>query len=423
MKIMHINNTYMELGGSEKYLFDICSGLENRGHEIVIVSSSDFRHITTGGRKEYFISPSGGYRSGKTSIEELRRIIEEEKPDILHIHNTHWFLSPFITKWLTGLCPTVRFVHDVRLFCLIEKKLIRNGDRVCDYPLGVNCFIRRCFRHGFELDCYPKRTAYHFWRWIGRTFLELRAAKCIHAIMVGSDYMKRALVGNGFKEDKILVAPLFVTDPPAESELYQKKKKLILYVGRFDRAKGAEELIQALNLLKEDSWEAVMIGDGKYRGDGIDLIESLGLTERITLKKRISKEAVFRCHREAMVTVIPSMIPESFGYVGIEAFANGTPVIAFDAGGVTQWMRDGENGFLLKRGDISGLAARIKFLLNHPSEALEMGKKGRSSVEEVFTEDQHLSRIEIAYERAKERFQRERGSRKSEICQEKMAVN
>jgi glycosyltransferase involved in cell wall biosynthesis len=289
--------------------------------------------------------------------------------------------------------------------------------------MGRNCFIRRCYRHGYELDCYPKRSARHFFRWIGLTFWERRAAKGIHVIMVSSEYMKQELIRNGFDADRIALAPLFVTDVPDESALNAGKEKRIFYVGRFDGTKGADELIRALGLLKDEPWHAVMLGDGKFRAGGLDLIRKLGLTDRVTLKTRVSKQEVFRYHREALVTVMPSMIPESFGYAGIEAFANGTPVIAFDAGGVTQWMEDGVNGFLLPRGDIEGLAERIRYFLHHPDEAGRMGRQGRSSVDRKFSAEQHLSLVETAYEDAVRRYQKEKCHTRQMECRESITAN
>ena len=404
MKILQINNTYMNLGGSEKYLFDICAELERDGHETVILSSADFEHIQTDRRKEYFIPPSGGYRSGRIVFRQIEEILEMEKPDVIHLHNTHWFLSPLITRKLPGLCPTVRFIHDVRLFCLIEKKLIRNGETVCTYPLGADCFFRRCYRHGFELDCYPERTARFFLGWVGLTFLELSATKKVHVLIVGSEYMKRELIRNHFDGTRIVVAPLFLNDVPDRKSLPEKKKDLIFYVGRFDGTKGADELIQSLNLLKDESWHAVMLGDGKYKEGAAQRIEATGLSGRITLQERIAREDVYRYYGEAMVVVMPSMIPESFGYVGLEAFAHGTPVIAFNVGGVEQWLKDGMNGYLLERGDVEGLAEKIRFFLNNPGEAERMGRQGRVAVEEEFSGEKHMAMVFQAYEQAMDLF-------------------
>jgi glycosyltransferase involved in cell wall biosynthesis len=98
------------------------------------------------------------------------------------------------------------------------------------------------------------------------------------------------------------------------------------------------------------------------------------------------------------MVVIPSLIPEAFGLVGIEAMTFGKPVVAFDSGGIREWLIDGETGFLVKRGDIRGLGDRISQLLKEESLAREMGKKGKERVEKFYRKDIHLKKLLAIYE-------------------------
>ena len=98
------------------------------------------------------------------------------------------------------------------------------------------------------------------------------------------------------------------------------------------------------------------------------------------------------------IVVMPSMIPESFGLVGIEAMASGKPVVAFDAGGIREWLADGETGYLVERGDVRGMAERISRLLKNSSLAKRMGEKGKELVEKYYRRDIHLPGLLDVYQ-------------------------
>jgi glycosyltransferase involved in cell wall biosynthesis len=92
--------------------------------------------------------------------------------------------------------------------------------------------------------------------------------------------------------------------------------------------------------------------------------------------------------------------------VGIEAMAHEKPVIAFDVGGISDWLKDGVNGFLVRPGDHQELAEKIKFLLDKPDIAKEMGKNGREMVSEVFAPGLHLERLVSVFQQAINSFSR-----------------
>lgn len=87
------------------------------------------------------------------------------------------------------------------------------------------------------------------------------------------------------------------------------------------------------------------------------------------------------------------MWPEAFGLVGLEAMKNKKPVVAFDSGGIADWLYDGENGYLVPRGDTVFFADRIKFLLENPQIAEEMGERGYEILVSKFTKEAHIDKL------------------------------
>ena len=114
----------------------------------------------------------------------------------------------------------------------------------------------------------------------------------------------------------------------------------------------------------------------------------------------LDKTGLDQLYRSATVVVGPSMVLEAFGLVGIEAMAYLKPIVAFDAGGVREWLSNGETGFLVEEGNIDGMAKRIDTLLESPRLARKMGMEGRRRVDAEFRRKIHLERLTAVYEEA-----------------------
>lgn len=397
MKILHINEYYCNFGGAEKYLLEICNAQEQMGNKIIIISSSKNKHISVQGRKEYFVKPSYSIRGGQKMWSIYKGIVEKENPDIIYLHNTYYFVSPFIIKRLHRLKPTVKFVHDVRFFCPnYGTKIIPSLDKICDYPVGRFCLNKKgC--HLFDLS---RRGTFRYLYRYCFLFYELWVSRKLDRIIVGSQYIHDELIKNGFANDRISIIPCYTEKALDIDTTKNMQKGLILYIGRLDKVKGAPQFIEALNYLKDQQWCAEIVGDGELFKDLEERVEKLGLKERIKFLGRLSNDEVDRCYQRCSMAVMPSMIPESFGLVGIEAMAFGKPVVAFDSGGIREWLIDGETGFLVKRGDIKAFVNRISQLLEEESLARKMGEHGKEHVENSYRKEVHIKRLLAVYEEA-----------------------
>jgi glycosyltransferase involved in cell wall biosynthesis len=98
---------------------------------------------------------------------------------------------------------------------------------------------------------------------------------------------------------------------------------------------------------------------------------------------------------------MPSLWPEPFGLVGIEALAAGRPVVASATGGVGDWLADGVNGLLVRPGDAPALAGALNELLDDPARQRAMGAAGSEMVAARFTPEQHVAALLDAYRRAR----------------------
>lgn len=142
-------------------------------------------------------------------------------------------------------------------------------------------------------------------------------------------------------------------------------KPVILLPGRLTRWKGHLDFIAALARLPDRNWQAVMAGDAQERDGYVAqlkaAIAAAGLGSHVRIPGHCSDmPAAFMV---ADVIVAPSIEPEAFGRVAVEAQAMGRPLVASRLGAQTETVRDGETGFLFEPGNAAELAARIAALL------------------------------------------------------------
>ncbi|MBN1551766.1 glycosyltransferase family 4 protein, partial [bacterium] len=95
----------------------------------------------------------------------------------------------------------------------------------------------------------------------------------------------------------------------------------------------------------------------------------------------------------------PSIYPEPFGIVGLEAMAAGRPVVAFDVGGVREWLKTGINGYCAPRGNTEAYTGYLRTLLSDMSLATELGTAGWLLLKQQYSHDRHIKKLEKTYER------------------------
>ncbi len=398
LKIVHINQYYNIFGGAEKYLLDICSYLEKLGHEIIVIASAENSAKNFDGRKVYLINNSYGIRSSLKLFGKLWKILKYENPDIIHLHNTRLFLSPFFLRHLVKKKTVVKTIHDVSILCPKTRfKVLRKTDELCNSPMGF-----RCFKDGCALSSNKQNSLFWNLHKFFFAFLDIRNARRIAKILVSSSYVYNELINNGFKSRNISIQPLF-TDKNLIQEncsTFDDRKHTILYVGRLDSSKGIMQFIEGLSLLELTNWQAEIIGEGEIRKYSEELVRQLGMDGKIRFFGKLSGDELDSHYSRCTLLVMPSMIPESFGLVGIEAMAFGKPVVAYDSGGINEWLMDNETGFIVKRGDIRGLVNKISQILTDRQLAEKMGKRGMDRVQKYYRHDQYMKKLISTYEDA-----------------------
>jgi glycosyltransferase involved in cell wall biosynthesis len=180
---------------------------------------------------------------------------------------------------------------------------------------------------------------------------------------------------------------------------------LICTVGRLETVKGSDLFVEAAEQLIAAGWRGrfLLLGDGSLRTELTQRLARTGLIERIKLLGQRSDvaEIVAACD----LFVQPSR-REALSRALLEAMALGVPVVATAVGGTADAVRAGQTGWLVSRADADELARAIKGALGNPVEAGRLAVAGRRLVQEQFSIEGYVQRLEGVYREAAGRSSR-----------------
>jgi glycosyltransferase involved in cell wall biosynthesis len=263
----------------------------------------------------------------------------------------------------------------------------------CDRRFGAACLALYLPRRCGEASLSSLVQGYRLGRAQQALFNRYRA------IVVASEHMKREYVRNGVEPSRIQVNPLFPTHDERPKEEPPDRSACVAFVGRMTVLKGGDLLVDAIAEASARCGRPIrllMIGDGPQRAAWEARASERGVG--CASLGWLNGEQRWTALRQATLLALPSSWPEPFGLVGLEAAALGIPAIAFDVGGVREWLRPGVNG-LLAPGDpprASGLAEVMLKALSDGAELNAMGLRAAAVAREMSLE-RHLDQLEAIF--------------------------
>lgn len=393
--ILNVGQNYHIRGGSDQYLLALEKLLRQRGHEIIPFAAAhpqnqpsdwsiffpdaiDFKRPGLGDALRFVYSP-GAARA-------MSKLLERRTPDIAHLHIYYGQLTASILKPLREAgVPIVQTLHEYKVVCPTYS-LFAHG-KVCEACDGRHFWraaARRCNRGSFARSALSAAEAYVS-KWLGAV------DKIDHFVAV-SDFLRDKVISLGLSPDKITTVHNFMdcTDVvPADAP-----GGYLLYFGRLERIKGIYTLLEAVAPLRNTP--VLIVGDGNEKLSLLHEIARRGLDHVKLLGFKHGQE-LHDLIRGSVCTIAPSECYETFGLTLLESFAHGRPVVASRIGGMTEVVADGDDGFLVQPGEATELRERLLWLMEHPVDALEMGRRGRVKVEEQFSPERHYEQIMAIY--------------------------
>jgi len=190
-----------------------------------------------------------------------------------------------------------------------------------------------------------------------------------------SESSRRDLIRRGIPEAQVVVSHPGIDRSRVEVDVTRPRKRRVIFLGRLEVYKKVDVMLRAMALLGDRVADAEIhvVGRGPAREMLERLADELGLAARTRFTGFVSTEERDRLLAESRVCVCPSE-KEGWGLTVIEANAAGTPVVATDADGLRDSVRDGETGYLVPDEDVAGFADRIGALLEDDDRATKMSR-------------------------------------------------
>jgi len=349
-------------GGVETYLLSSIAELRKRGHQIALVY---YRRSP---------APSVLRSSANTAVGIEERgfdsafdYLRSWKPDVCYSHN----MSPLaVERAMLDGWPVVKMLHGFFGTCISGLKMQAwPTPRACARTCGPACLALYVPKRCGQLSVRRMIDGY---RWAGQ---QRRLFDRYSSIVVASRYMRDEFARHGAPEDRINVVPLFST-MTATGTIASGEPDTVLFAGRMTSLKGGDVLIRAIERaggILGRRITLLMAGDGPQKAEWRTLASSIGVQVEMTGWVAFADRA--RVYGRGRVLAVPSLWPEPFGLVGLDAASMGLPAVAFDVGGVREWLQDGATGRLVDpRSGAEGLAEAIAHLLDRPAELEQMGR-------------------------------------------------
>ncbi len=321
---------------------------------------------------------------------ELAQRLADDRPDVVHIHNTFPLLSPSVLAACTAAgVPTVATVHNYTLICP-PGTLYRDG-QVCTDCVGrkpIPAVRHGCYRDS-GLATLPMAASLmlnrrRWWSGVSRFF-------CI------SKAQREVLVAAGMPSERLAVKYNYVTDP---GKTRSGAGEFVLFLGRITAEKGIGLLMNAWDKLSAAGGVGlplVIAGTGPMQDEVAqwaaerDDVHYLGLQSQENCRDLVVR---------ANAVVAPSEWLEAFGLVVVEAMAAGVPTVAAAHGAFRELVEDGVTGLLHEPGNPDALAARLKEIVGDLERNREMGLSARLVYEQEFTPKVGLERLIAGYSSA-----------------------
>ena len=331
MKILSVNWEDLanpQAGGAEVHLLEILKRIARKGHQVTLLCSSfpgakqkdesdGIRIIRRGSRYNFNLVAPFAFRA----------LLKEQEWDIV-IEDINKI--PFYTP----------LYHRLPLLVVIPHLFADTVFKEINFVLGLYIYLSE----------KPIPNVYKGFKF-----------------MVISESTKEDLVKRGIPEDDVFVIKCGIDQAlyRVDSQVEKYPTPTVIYLGRLKKYKSIDHLLTGVSLLLDKIPEArlVIVGDGDYKGNLMDIAKKLNLEDRVEFTGYVDKYEKIERLRKSWVAVYPSL-KEGWGLTNIEANACGTPVVASNVPGLRDSVIEGKTGLLFEYGNVQELSDCMSKILS-----------------------------------------------------------
>lgn len=420
MRIAVINWSRRRIGGTETYLSSVIPKLFEMGHDV-----SFLHERNEPATREEITLPEGvpAWCVSDLGTENALAALRDWRPEIIYNHSLH---DTRLEERILDIAPSIFFAHTYYGTCI-------SGSKAFKYPVVKPCARRfgwKCLLH-----YYPKRCG----GWNPFTMMKLYLEQMrrldnlrrYKAVVTHSKHMASECIKHGIATDRIYNISYYshaakpnlykgetIEQPFNASPTDQASDKTnspfigniselparLLFLGRMDRLKGGDIFLNALPQAEAMLGRPIQVtfaGDGTKRSAWEKIarrLEAEGSRLSVNFVGWVESGQLSSIFGNCDLLVFPSLWPEPFGLIGLEAGKYGVPVAAFAVGGIPDWLHNGVNGYLAS-GDpptSDGLAEAIYKCLRDPITHARLCR-GAVEVAKGHEIENHLSALTMVF--------------------------
>ena len=359
MKILMVNKFLYPRGGSESYMLYLGEHLKKIGHEVEYFGMYDEKNTVGNSAGKYtqnmdfhskgigrFLYPFKIIYSFEAK-KKIMQVIDNFKPDIVHMNNINFQLTPSIIYGIKKRkIPVVQTVHDYQMIC--PNHLLYNFDKnipceKCVAGSHINCIKNKCIHDSGVKSILGVIEA--------KLYSLLKTYKKVDLFICPSNFLENKLLSaKRYYEDKTKTIHNFINKEKFLNT-DRKEDSYIVFVGRLSKEKGIENISGAAKLLPE--YNFVVAGSGPDE----DMLKDI---PNIKLAGFLTGEKLTELMGNAKVLLLPSVCYENCPLSILEAHSMGVPVVTMNSGGMAELVKDGVTGTLVNDPTPEGIALKLK---------------------------------------------------------------
>ncbi|MDY3959064.1 glycosyltransferase family 4 protein [Romboutsia timonensis] len=382
--VLMAHNYYQVPGGEDTVFHNEVNMLEKNGHKVTKYTRHN-DEIKSGvlSKLKLGIDTIFSFKTYK----EVKKLIDENDIDVVHVHNTLPLISPSIYYAARAKkVPVVQTIHNFRLLCP-GATFTRNGE-ICEDCIskGLGQSLKhRCYR-GSLAQTFMMYAMVKFHRIIG-TYDKIN-------YITLTEFNKNKLLNLVKDESKIHVKPNFVE---RRDKVERVLKDYFVYIGRLDDIKGINFLVEAWTKINENI-DLYVIGTGPEEERIKDFINKNKINN-VKLLGFMKREDAFDIIKNSRAVIIPSKCYEGFPMSIVEGFSLGVPVIGSRLGNIEAIIKDGYNGVLFEKNNKINLKEAIEHLFYNKDLNEKLSYNAYNTFIKYYTDKQNNYELEIIYKR------------------------
>lgn len=392
MKVCLITNLYPPYvrGGAEQVVAKTVRALRSEGHTVVVItttpekpekSEEDGVLVYRLHPKNIFFYTDAHRHSAVVRLlwhavsmfhwgvaEEIRKILVEVEPDIVHTHNLMGlsFLIPGVVKQLG-----MRHLHTVHDVQLVE-------------PSGI---ILKQKEHSWRYKGFPIKIYSFLTKWLFGS---------PNVVISPSQFLLKFYHERGFfqgSKQVVLRNPLTVDMQETGKMERLEGPVRFLYLGQIENHKGVLFLLNTFLAAKDMNAELHIVGDGSRFKEVLDHARH---DARVRVHGRVDRRTLPELFGRMDVTIVPSLCYENSPTVIFESFAFGVPVIASNIEGVAELIKEGENGITFIAGNDQSLQEKMQWAFANRDVVEQMAENAKRSIDGLSAEE-YMERLIALY--------------------------